>query len=198
MTPLKISFLKILFIFKNVSIVQNLCRYMFKCINRLYVVFSMLVDFSVNVHFLHPFFFLLLRLDNFNCPSWLLLSSACSDLLFNPYVALAFLGEAGSSCPDNASGCIPCVFTGHVVSSPFPRHSHFFWAVLRGPAHCTAPAHHRLPLGSSPASARSYPPSWYRHVQLPSRMTFCGKMGKEIQLSSCHICLENIKAVCVS
>ena len=72
--------------------------------------FSILVHFPINVHFLYFFFLLLLGLDNVNGPSWLLLSSACSDLLFNPSVAAAFLREAGSSCPHNASGCVSCVF----------------------------------------------------------------------------------------
>ena len=118
----------------------------------------------------------------------LLLSPACSDLLLNPSVAIAVLGEAGSSCPDTAYGCVPCIPMGHVLWGPCARHSHFFWTFLSGPAHGTALAQHRLPLLSSSASARSYPSSWYRYPKLPSRMTFCGMVGEESQLPSRHMC----------
>lgn len=116
--------------------------------------------------FLHPFFFLLLRVNNFNCPILKLAASffcLLRSAIWTPQLAIAILGDTGSSSPDSASGHVPHVFTGHSLLSPFAGYSHFFWIPLSRPANCAAPAHPRLPPGSSPASPRSYLSSWYRH-----------------------------------
>ena len=97
---------------------------------------------------LHLFFFLLLMINNFNFPvlNWLLLSSACSGLLLN--------SSTGYCCSGWDRIFIPWQCSGHV---------HFLWTPLSGSANSAAPVHSRLPPGSSPASPRSCPSSWYRH-----------------------------------
>lgn len=138
------------------------------CMSGLSCVFSIFT-----LQWVFPFFILfsfcssysIISTVQFSC--WLLLSSACSDLLLDPSMAIAGLGEAGSSRSGNAYGCVPGIPMGHVLWGPFARHSHFFWAFLSRPAHCTALAQHRLPRGSSSASIRSSPSSWSGYPRLP-------------------------------
>lgn len=137
----------------------------------------------MNVHFLRPFFFLesIISTAQIGCcfllhtqgcsstPLWLLSFWVRQDL---HALIMLLVGSLGSS---------------RVVWFRAARNSHFFWTLLCGSVHCTALPHCKQPLGSSPASARSYSSSWYRHLTLASRMAFSGKVGKETQLSSCLI-----------
>lgn len=129
-----------------------------------YIVFCVLY---VNVHFFHPFFFLLFRLNNFNYPIFRLAAS-----FFCLLKSAVKPSTRRILSPASTSGCGFCVFMGYIPLSPFSGHSHFFWALLSGPAHPAAPpSHHRLPPGSylllpkatppADTDTSSFPAGWY-------------------------------------
>lgn len=154
---------------------------MFKCKSRLYCVCVL----HVSVHFLHPFCFLLLRLDHFNCPLFRLAASflCLFQSALEPLCWLLLFWARQQSCPLIGLLAVP-------LASSWAM---FFWVPLLGTV--TFPGLLCLPLPLLPLNitgchlvppllCQKLPSSWYRHLRLPSWMVFHGEVGKETKLPS--------------